>query len=227
MDLPWLEITTPFPPPSQARKDPNGLLAAGGDLSPERLLLAYRSGIFPWFDAGQPILWWSPDPRAVLFPERLHVSRSLAKTRRRATLRCTKDQAFSEVIQACAAPRKGEPGTWITPAMQAAYQNLHRRGIAHSVETWNGDELVGGVYGLAIGRIFFGESMFSRQSDASKLALVYLCEFLREQGYVLMDCQVANRHTLSLGVENIPRADYLTIIERSLCPALPPHWPVR
>lgn len=225
MTLPWLDPDTAFPPAERALKEPNGLLAAGADLSPERLVTAYRRGIFPWFEPGQPILWWSPDPRAVLYPDRLRISRSLKKTIRRGHFRWTFNQAFEQVMGGCAAPRRDQEGTWITPIMRRAYAELHRRGIAHSVETWEGEELVGGLYGLAMGRFFFGESMFSRRSDASKTALVFLAEFLRKQGYILIDCQVANDHTVSLGTETMPRTEYLALLERWHDAELPPHWP--
>lgn len=225
MTLPWLDLETAFPPPERALKEPNGLLAAGADLSPERLIAAYGQGIFPWYEPGQPILWWSPDPRAVLFPERLRVSRSLAKTLRRGHFHWTLNQAFEAVMRGCAGPRASQTGTWITESMCQAYAELHRRGIAHSVETWEGDELVGGLYGLAMGRFFFGESMFSRRSDASKTALVFLTDFLKAEGYLLIDCQVANEHTLSLGAETMARSDYLTLLDRWLTEPIAPHWP--
>jgi len=188
----------PFPPAEAALREPNGLLAVGGDLSPRRLLRAYRSGAFPWYGEGQPILWWSPDPRAVLLPERVRVSRSLRRTLRRGLFRVTVDRAFDAVIEACATvPRPGQDGTWITPEMAAAYRRLHRLGHAHSVEAWTRDgELAGGLYGVAIGRVFFGESMFSRRSDASKVALVTLCRALEAWGYGLVDARRA-----VLGVE--------------------------
>lgn len=225
MTLAWLDRNSPFPSPDTALREPNGLLAAGADLSPERLVSAYRRGIFPWFEQGQPVLWWSPDPRAVLFPEHLHISRRLARTLKRGDFHCTLDLAFDEVMRGCAGPRRNQSGTWITPSMREAYGELHRRGIAHSVETWRGDRLVGGIYGLAIGSLFCGESMFSRETDASKVALVVLVDFLKTAGYRLMDCQVANDHTRSLGVEEIPRVDYLNYVEtwRDEPPRLP--WP--
>lgn len=211
-----------FPPVSQALTDPNGLLAVGGRLSSTCLLRAYRQGIFPWYCESQPILWWSPDPRMVLFPGELRISRSLRKTLRRGHYRVTVDQAFSEVIAACAAPRRGEPGTWITPEMQAAYCRLHREGWAHSVEVWAGDELAGGLYGVAIGRVFFGESMFHRRRDASKVALVALVEHLRRWHFALIDCQVASDHLATLGAREIPRAHFIELLDRH-CPQ--PGWP--
>lgn len=195
----------PFPDPADAEQDPDGLLAVGGDLTPARLLNAYRRGIFPWFGEQDPILWWSPDPRMVLFPDRLKISRSLGKTLRRKKFTVSFDLAFSQVIQACAAPRKDEPGTWISDEMIQAYEQLHRRGVAHSAEAWNGDELVGGLYGIALGRVFFGESMFSKATDASKVAFVSLVKRLQQSGYELIDCQVYTQHLESLGAELIPR----------------------
>ena len=173
----WLDESAPelnFPPVDLALDEPNGLLAVGGDLSPKRLIKAYRLGIFPWFSNGQPILWWSPNPRAILFPDQLHVSRSLNKAIRRGNLHITLDTAFAEVMQACASPRLQQADTWITAEMHTAYLQLHKMGIAHSVEAWLDDKLVGGLYGLSIGKVFFGESMFSRVSNASKVAFVYL-----------------------------------------------------
>jgi len=204
----------PFPPVAQALDEPNGLLAVGGDLSPPRLLRAYRQGIFPWYNPGEPILWWSPDPRLVLFPEKLKVSRSLRKRLRRDEFRFTVDQAFEEVIDACAAPRGEERGTWITPEMREAYVHLHRLGHAHSVETWHGDELVGGLYGVAIGRVFYGESMFHRRSDASKVAFVRLVENLRRWNYALIDCQVYTDHLARFGAEAIPRRHFVELLDR-------------
>ena len=201
-----------FPDVNLALHEPDGLLALGGDLSPERLLEAYRSGIFPWYDEGQPILWWSPNPRAVLFPSRLKVSRSLAKTLRQGRYRITLDQDFRAVMEGCAAPRKGAPGTWITRAMIEAYTELHARGYAHSVEAWCGDRLVGGLYGVALGKVFFGESMFSRSADASKVALVHLARQLEIWGYGLIDCQLYNDHLASLGAELISRSEFISLL---------------
>lgn len=215
----WLDprdSTQPFPPVAQALTEPNGLLAIGGDLSPARLLTAYRHGIFPWYSGDQPILWWSPDPRAVLFPEKLKVARSLRKTLDKEVFRVTFDQAFARVIEACATtPRRGQAGTWITPAMQQAYLALHRLGHAHSVECWSGAELVGGLYGIRIGRVFCGESMFSRVTDASKVAFVHLVRRLQEEGVVLIDCQVTTVHLLSLGAEEIPRRDFIRLLREN------------
>lgn len=219
--LPVLGLThRDFPPIEQALKEPNGLLAAGGDLSVERLLQAYRQGIFPWFDDDQPILWWSPDPRAVLFPDQLHISRSLRKTLRSGCFQITADTAFDAVIAACAEPRPGSRGTWITADIRAAYGEMHRRSYAHSVECWYGDELVGGVYGIALGNLFFGESMFSRQSDASKTAFVYLVEHLKRQGCPLIDCQIMNPHLARLGATLIPRDRFKSVLCQGV-PSLP------
>lgn len=203
-----------FPEVRHALREPNGLLALGGDLSPERLTGAYRRGIFPWFGVGDPILWWSPDPRTVLTPERIRISRSLRKRLRRRELGVTLDRDFPAVIRACAAPRGPETGTWIVPQMVAAYERLHRLGLAHSVEVWDGDPsaggcLVGGLYGVGIGRVFFGESMFSRATDASKVALVHLCHRLREWEFGLIDCQMHTEHLASLGAEEVPRRRFV------------------
>jgi leucyl/phenylalanyl-tRNA--protein transferase len=201
-----------FPPVEQAEQEPDGLLAIGGDLSSTRLLNAYRSGIFPWYNDGQPILWWSPDPRTVLYPDRLKVSRSLRKDIRNSNLNITIDQAFEDVINACAAPRQKQPDTWITHEMQQAYLNLFRQGDAHSVEVWEEEKLVGGLYGVAIGRLFFGESMFSSRNNASKIALLNLCEKLMAWGYELIDCQVYSEHLKSLGAEEIKRSEFSQLL---------------
>ncbi|MNM61982.1 Leucyl/phenylalanyl-tRNA--protein transferase [compost metagenome] len=207
--LTWLSRSNfDFPPLETALHEPNGLLAAGGDLNPQRLIRAYRHGCFPWYQEGQPLLWWSPDPRTVLFPAELHVSRSLAKCLRQQRFRVTIDQAFEEVIRECAAPRDYADGTWITGAMQKAYIELHRKGIAHSVEAWAGNQLVGGLYGLAMGRLFFGESMFSRADNASKVAFVTLAQKLGHAGFALIDCQMPTQHLQSLGARAIPRSDF-------------------
>jgi len=212
--LTWLKRNElVFPPLSKAMREPNGLLAAGGDLSPERLIQAYRHGCFPWFEAGQPILWWSPDPRTVLLPAEVHVSRSLRKVLRQGRFRVTFDHNFAAVIAECAGPRNYTDGTWITDDMQRAYLALHEQGHAHSVEVWDGDALVGGLYGLAMGRLFFGESMFSRADNASKVGFVTLVEHLRQAGFVLIDCQMPTDHLHSLGARSIPRevfAGYLS-----------------
>jgi len=206
--IPWLDNATPFPPPESALREPNGLLAAGGDLSPRRLVDAYSRGIFPWFSPGEPTLWWSPDPRMVLFPAELKVSRSLQKTLKKHDYEVRVDTAFREVMQQCAAPRDGQQGTWISPAMIAAYTELHEQGIAHSVETWVTGKLVGGLYGIALGRMFYGESMFSRATDASKIALVHLVRQLGRWGFGMIDCQMNTSHLASLGAREIPRAEF-------------------
>lgn len=214
-----------FPPVEYATTE--GLLAVGGDLSSERLLEAYRHGIFPWYSAGQPILWWSPDPRAVLYPERLKIRRSLKQTIRRGHFCVRFDTAFRDVMLACAAPRDQYPGggTWITDEMIEAYCHLHELGFAHSVETWHDERLVGGLYGVALGGVFFGESMFSRATDASKVALVALAERLRTWGFALIDCQVPSAHLASLGAEEILRARFLAELAQGLTrPGRPGRW---
>jgi leucyl/phenylalanyl-tRNA--protein transferase len=207
--IPWLRANDRFPPVERALEEPNGLLAAGGDLSSQRLLEAYRHGIFPWYSEGQPLLWWSPDPRMVLLPEELRISRSLAKRLRRRDYTLSADARFGEVIRACAAPRPGQQGTWITREMIAAYTRLHRAGYAHSVEVWIGGELAGGLYGVALGHAFFGESMFTRASDASKIALVALVRQLARWGYGLIDCQMATTHLARFGARTIPRVEFM------------------
>ncbi len=202
----------PFPDVRLAEREPNGLLAVGGDLSVPRLLNAYRRGIFPWFSRGDPILWWAPDPRTVLYPNRIRVARSLRKAMRKRILGVTVDQAFDAVITGCSAPRAGSEGTWLVPEMIAAYRRLHRQGLAHSVEVWRGNELVGGLYGVAIGRVFFGESMFSRLNDASKVALVHLCRTLDGWGFHLIDCQVLTGHLIRMGAEEVPRAEFVRLL---------------
>jgi leucyl/phenylalanyl-tRNA---protein transferase len=204
-----------FPPAERA--DESGLLAVGGDLRPERLVLAYSLGIFPWYSRGQPILWHSPDPRMVLLADELHVPDSLRKTLRRAPYRLTLDTAFAAVIEGCArVPRPGQHGTWITPAMRKAYLELHRRGLAHSAEAWSGDRLVGGLYGVGLGAAFFGESMFAQAPDASKIAFVTLVAQLRRWGIWLVDCQVHTDHLARFGAREWPRADYLTALREAL-----------
>lgn len=209
-DLSW------FPPVTAALKDPDGLLAAGGGLSTERLLAAYRHGIFPWYNAGQPVLWWSPDPRSVLFPAEFRLSRSLRKSQRNRGYETRIDTAFAAVVEACAAPRASGPGTWITPEMASAYRKLHELGHAHSIETWQDEQLVGGLYGVGLGRVFFGESMFSRATDASKVALVRLVERLRARGYRVIDCQQATAHLASLGAREIPRSTFAQLLQESI-----------
>ncbi|MGE1081195.1 leucyl/phenylalanyl-tRNA--protein transferase [Pseudomonas shirazensis] len=213
-----------FPPLTKALQEPNGLLAAGGDLSPERLVQAYRHGCFPWFQDGQPILWWSPDPRTVLFPDELHVSRSLAKLIRQQRYQVSFDTDFETVIAACAAPRDYADGTWITDPMRAAYCELHRRGFAHSVEVRENGELVGGLYGLAMGRLFFGESMFSRADNASKVGFVTLVEHLRAAGFVLIDCQMPTNHLHSLGARAISRESFAEHLARHLDQPVEVSW---
>lgn len=223
--LTWLQRDSlDFPPLDRALREPNGLLAAGGDLSAERLVQAYRHGCFPWYQDGQPILWWSPDPRTVLFPNELHVSRSLRKLLRQAHYQVTFDQAFTSVIQACAAPRDYADGTWITMSMQRAYLELHRRGIAHSVEVWRDQQLVGGLYGLAIGQLFFGESMFSREDNASKVGFVTLVEQLNAWGFVLVDCQMPTQHLHSFGARAIARSDFADYLKRHLDQSTSANW---
>jgi leucyl/phenylalanyl-tRNA--protein transferase len=207
--IPWLDADAAFPPLAKALKEPNGLLAAGGDLSPERLLQAYRQGIFPWYSPGQPILWWCPDPRMVLFPSELKVSRSLAKRLRKQDYEIRFDTAFREVMLHCAlAERSGQDGTWITSDILEGYCRLHALGHAHSVETWMDDALVGGVYGVAIGRMFYGESMFHRVTDASKLAFVHLVRHLQVEGFGMLDCQMKTAHLASLGAREISRDEF-------------------
>ncbi len=203
-----------FPDVELALEEPNGLLAAGGDLSQTRIIAAYRLGIFPWYSDGEPILWWSPDPRAVLFPERLKISRSLKKTLSKKRFEVTLDTAFKDVIFACAEPRKDDGGTWITTELREAYYHLHQTGIAHSVECWQDTRLVGGLYGVALGKVFFGESMFSRQTDASKVALVHLVWQLKRWGYQLIDCQVSSRHLASLGAVDIRRRQFIALLRK-------------
>ena len=203
-----------FPDPAQALREPDGLLAYGGCLSASRLLNAYRHGIFPWYNPGEPILWWSPNPRLVLFPEHLKVTRSLQKTLRKQLFVIHYNRSFAQVMAACAAPRSAQGGTWISPDILSAYTNLHQLGWAHSVEAWRDNELVGGLYGVAIGRVFFGESMFHRETDASKVVFVEMVKQLHSWGYELIDCQVSSPHLLSLGAEEIPRAEFQSLLKR-------------
>ena len=225
--IPWLEKKSPFPPVERALAQPNGLLAAGADLSVARLLDAYRRGIFPWYSEGEPILWWSPDPRMVLFTDELKVSRSLAKSVRNKGFEVSLDSAFAAVVDACAEPRGAQGGTWITGEMRTAYLRLHRLGHAHSVESWRDGELLGGLYGVAIGRMFFGESMFARSADASKVALVALVRELQARGIPLIDCQMDTRHLASLGARAIHRTDFLRTVEALVhYEAAPGRWQV-
>lgn len=223
--LTLLAPSEPFPSVERALTEPNGLLAAGGGLSLERLVDAYARGIFPWFNAGDPVLWWCPDPRMVLFVPELIVSRSLRKRLRKRDYRVTADTAFAEVIRACAAPRAGERGTWIVPAMRRAYERLHAAGLAHSIEVWIGDELAGGLYGVALGRVFFGESMFSRQTDASKIALAHLVAQCARWQFPLIDCQMSTSHLASLGAREIPRDEFTRAIAPLIvAPPVPSPW---
>ena len=226
--IPWLESAEAFPPLELALKEPNGLLCAGGDLSPQRLLLAYRQGIFPWYCPGEPILWWSPDPRMVLIPSRLKISRSLRRTLRAGRYQIRLDSDFPAVIHACATtPRDGQAGTWITAEMQAAYCTLHELGYAHSVETWIDNKLLGGLYGMAIGRMFYGESMFSHATDASKLALAHLARYLANKEFGLIDCQMNTPHLASLGACEIPRSEFIERLHGlTTIPVAPGKWPV-
>jgi leucyl/phenylalanyl-tRNA--protein transferase len=215
-----------FPPVKNALREPDGLLAAGGDLSTPRILAAYRQGIFPWYEDGQPLLWWSPDPRCVFRPGDLHVSRRLHRDLRRSTWELRVNTAFVDVIRACASPRRHGPGTWITNDMRAAYERLHAEGWAHSIEVWRDNELVGGLYGLAIGRALFGESMFSGRSNASKMALLFVDRLLSAGTLGILDCQVQSRHLLTMGAVTMPRAEF---VERlgDLCDPPDPFldWP--
>ena len=226
-ELAWLERDAPaksFPPAESALREPDGLLAAGGDLSAERLLYAYQHGIFPWYEAGQPVLWWSPDPRCVLESAALHRSRSLRRTLRRQPWTASANQAFAAVVEGCAEVRDNRRSTWITPAMVAAYCELHDAGYARSVEVWDGERLVGGIYGVCIGRMFFGESMFSRAPDGSKVALLALCREMQRNAMPLLDCQVRSAHLATLGATLITRRDFLSRLSR-LCPRIEPSPP--
>ncbi|MBB2496312.1 leucyl/phenylalanyl-tRNA--protein transferase [Aquipseudomonas ullengensis] len=215
--LTWLQRDSlTFPSLDKALREPNGLLAAGGDLSAARLVAAYRHGCFPWYSEGQPLLWWSPDPRTVLPPQELHVSRSLAKLIRRGHFEVSFDRDFAGVIQGCAGPRDYADGTWITEPMQSAYLQLHEQGIAHSVEVWQNEQLVGGLYGLAMGQLFFGESMFSRTDNASKVGFATLVGKLCEWGFVLIDCQMPTQHLHSFGARPITRTAFADYLQRHL-----------
>ena len=226
--IPWLHADDPFPPLETALDDPNGLLAASEDISPVRLLQAYTHGIFPWYSSGQPVLWWSPDPRMVLPTAEFRLSRSLRRTAAADKFEIRVDTAFDAVMRACAAPRADQDGTWITDAVRAGYGALFRRGYAHSVEAWREGELVGGLYGVAIGRMFFGESMFARETDASKVALVHLVRQLRAWDFPLIDCQQQTAHLASLGARPIPRSEFTEALARLVHSAhpipLPNHW---
>ncbi|WP_355586560.1 leucyl/phenylalanyl-tRNA--protein transferase [Xanthomonas cannabis] len=230
--LPFLlpaDPAAPFPPADQALREPDGLLAIGGDLSPQRLLNAYAHGVFPWFSEGQPILWWSPDPRMVFRTDGVHLSSRFKRQLRNSSWTVRADTAFAQVIAACAAiPRAGQDGTWITSPMQRAYIGLHRLGYAHSVEVFDGQRLVGGIYGVAIGRMFFGESMFSAESGGSKVALAALAADLQSRGWPLLDAQVENPHLLSLGAQRVPRSQFLQLVQHQVAQAEPPaSWSER
>lgn len=226
--IPWLKNGMPFPPVSQAQSYPNGLLAASEDISAERVLTAYREGIFPWYNVGEPVLWWSPDPRMVLFPHEIKISRSLQKTLSKHHYSVRLDTAFREVISACADARAYSSTSWIQPTIEDVYTELHEMGYAHSVETWVDDELVGGLYGMAIGKIFFGESMFMRQSDASKIAFAHLARYLAENDYVAIDCQMSTTHLASLGAREIPRAEFTAMLVNARDISVPiGKWPAQ
>lgn len=223
--LTWLQRDDlSFPPLDKALREPNGLLAAGGDLSAERLLAAYRHGCFPWYQEGQPLLWWSPDPRTVLYPDELHVSRSLRKRMRQERFTVTFDQAFADVIDGCAGPRDYTQDTWITSHMKTAYLKLHEMGVAHSVEVWRDQQLAGGLYGLAIGRLFFGESMFSQANDASKVGFVSLVERLQEWGFKLVDCQMPTQHLASFGARTVSRRAFAEALAEYLDQPSSARW---
>lgn len=225
----WLSPNDPpdaFPPIQSALTEPDGLLAAGGDLSSERLLYAYRHGIFPWFDEGQPILWWSPEPRCVLKLGDYHVTRKLRRQLPGSTAELTINRSFDEVIQMCAGPRRSQQGTWITKSMLDAYQTLHEKAWAHSIEIRDNKQLIGGVYGLAIGRVFFGESMFSATPNASKLALLGLTNILEKHAFELIDCQVVSQHLLTLGATTISRSAFAAMLDKACNPATAfENWP--
>ena len=228
--IPWLADNVPFPPVEHALKSPNGLLAAGGGLSESRLLEAYRNGVFPWFNPGEPILWWSPDPRMVLIPRELRISRSFAKALRNNVLEVRCDTAFEQVMRGCAAPRikdrVAQPGTWIGEDMIEAYCLLHRHGYAHSVETWLDGKLVGGLYGVGIGRMFYGESMFSAVSNASKIALAHLARQLERWEFGMIDCQMSTPHLVSLGAREIPRSEFTTSLQELIHYAPVTDWKI-
>ncbi len=218
----WLSQDDPadaFPDPGRHGEESDGLIAAGGDLSTPRLLAAYRRGIFPWYEEGQPILWWSPDPRCVIYPKMVHIPRRLARTLRQQTFALTTDRCFADVIDACAAPRRYTDATWITPAMRSAFIRLHQEGHAHSVEAWQGEQLVGGLYGVTLGKVFFGESMFSGVRDASKVVLVTLAQALAAADFRYLDCQLPSPHLFSLGAKLVPRVRF----RRDLAQYCPPE----
>lgn len=225
----WLSAEDPvhsFPDVENALREPDGLLAAGGDLHVERLLYAYTRGIFPWYEDGQPILWWSPDPRCVMRPDEFRVSRRLRQYLRRSTFTLSCNRAFADVIRACAGARPAQQGTWITADMMAAFEQLHAEGWAHSVEIWDESELVGGIYGLSIGRVFFGESMFSKRDNASKFAMFFLCQILSRNDFTLLDCQVLSQHLMTLGAGSMPRTEFSELLRTSCAtPAKFTAWP--
>lgn len=212
--IPWLELDDPFPLTNKALKQPNGLLAAGADLTPGRLIEAYSLGVFPWFNADEPVLWWSPDPRMVLFPDELKVARSLKKVLRNRPYEVRLDTAFGRVMQGCAQPRDGQSGTWISPMMTDAYTRLHEMGVAHSAETWIDGKLAGGLYGVALGRMFYGESMFTEVTDASKIAFVHLVWQLKRWGFGMIDCQMKTAHLETFGAREIPRSDFMRRVSK-------------
>lgn len=225
-ELPWLNPhSLHFPPVDAALTNPNGLLAVGGDLSSERLVSAYRHGVFPWYEQGQPLLWWSPDPRTILPPSALHVSRSMQKFLRKTSFQVTFDQDFAAVIQHCAEPRGYTDATWITPQMQQAYLELYQRGLAHSVEVWDQGELIGGLYGVALGKVFFGESMFSRRSNASKTGFIKLVQQLESWGFELIDCQMPTDHLESFGASEIPRQEFIVALQELCGNQWGSNWP--
>ena len=225
--IPLLGMNDPFPPVHRALDDPNGLLAAGGGLGVTRLLDAYARGIFPWFNDGDPVLWWCPDPRTVLPTDAVHISRSLRRRLRRRDYEITMDRAFDEVIRACAEPRRDDGGTWLIPQMMRAYQRLHETGAAHSIEVWMKGKLAGGLYGVALGRMFYGESMFSRQTDGSKIAIVAVAAQLARWRFPLIDCQMPTAHLATLGATAIPRRSFVRAVERLVKePPMPSPWHV-
>ena len=217
-------VASHFPDVGAALCEPDGLLAVGGDLEPQRLLDAYRQGIFPWYNEGQPIHWWSPDPRCVLRPDAIRVSRSLARSLSKEKFRVTFNRAFAEVVRGCSAPRAPGSDTWITSEMRAAYTRLHELGYAVSVECWRGEELAGGLYGVVMGQVFFGESMFSRVTDASKVALVHLARRLREKNFCLIDCQVYSAHLRSLGAQLMPRGEFIGLLKQHCAARATQDW---
>ena len=213
----WLSDSLTFPSTNNALDDPNGLLAAGGDLSPERLVSAYSQGIFPWYSDGQPILWWTPSPRMVLYPDELHLGRTIKKQARRSSFKITVDTAFRDVIYQCATvTREGESGTWITDEINDAYIGLHELGLAHSVEAWQDDQLVGGLYGVALGKVFFGESMFSLESGASKIAFGALAQQLKKWGFKLIDCQIHTQYLQSFGAREVERDEFESVLKQAI-----------